>query len=403
MEEKKTKKSTAKKNTTKKASTTKTTKKPSTVKAVTKIEPKKEIVTPKTETKGESKNASVLSQSKSVKKNAYVEETRKRIIYFAIAIVIILIALLFILVKRVPKLKDGKSVVASIDGKEFTAEDLYGKMKPQYGTSILVNMIDNFIADKEVETTNEAKEYADNQLASLKDQYATYGRDFAADLKNAGYKNEQALLDEIILEYKKDKAVQKYIQGTITDEEVEEYYNTNIFGAITAKHILITPEVTDTMTTEEKAAAETKALNEAKDIITKLNNGENFDELAKTYSDDTGSKDNGGLISNFTKTGSTAVVEEFWNAAYNLENNKYTTSPVQSKYGYHIILKISAQDRPTLDSVKTTIKETMTTDKLTADQNLSVTAWAELRKKYNLTIIDDEIKSTYESTISSYK
>ena len=379
----------AKKTTSKKTTNTSKNVKPKQVEK--KVEKKEEKIV-KTET--------VLDQSKNYTENY---ETRKRIIYVALFIVILLLALLFVLVKKVPKLENGKEVVASVDGKEFTTEELYEKIKKQYGTQTLINMIDGYIADKEIETTDEAKEYANNQLTALKNQYAQYGYDFEKDLKAAGYSSEQDLLDEMILEYKKQEALVKFVEESVKEEEIKDYYEANIYGPITAKHILITPEVTSDMTEEQKSNEELKALNTAKDIIEKLNNGENFDELVKQYSDDEGSKNDNGLISNFTKVGETAVVEEFWNAAYNLENNKYTTSPVQSKFGYHIILKVSSEERPTLESVKETITETIANERLTEDANLSVTAWAELRKKYNLTINDDIIKNSYESTINSYK
>lgn len=379
----------AKKTTSKKTTNTSKNVKPKQVEK--KVEKKEEKIV-KTET--------VLDQSKNYTENY---ETRKRIIYVALFIVILLLALLFVLVKKVPKLENGKEIVASVDGKEFTTEELYEKIKNQYGTQTLINMIDGYIADKEIETTDEAKEYANNQLTALKNQYAQYGYDFEKDLKAAGYSSEQDLLDEMILEYKKQEALVKFVEESVKEEEIKDYYEANIYGPITAKHILITPEVTSDMTEEQKSNEELKALNTAKDIIEKLNNGENFDELVKQYSDDEGSKNDNGLISNFTKVGETAVVEEFWNAAYNLENNKYTTSPVQSKFGYHIILKVSSEERPTLESVKETITETIANERLTEDANLSVTAWAELRKKYNLTINDDIIKNSYESTINSYK
>ena len=77
-------------------------------------------------------------------------------------------------------------------------------------------------------------------------------------MKQAGYETEDQLLDEIILQYKKDKVVEKYAEEQITDEEVENYYNENIFGEITAKHILIKPETTSTMSDEEKKSKKMK-------------------------------------------------------------------------------------------------------------------------------------------------
>ena len=71
-------------------------------------------------------------------------------------------------------------------------------------------------------------------------------------------------------------------------------YDENIFGDIRTKHILISIDTLDGMTTEEKNNKEKEALNKAKDIIKKLNNGEDFDKLAKEYSTDKATKDKGG-------------------------------------------------------------------------------------------------------------
>ena len=78
------------------------------------------------------------------------------------------------------KLKDGKEVVAEIEGKTITAEDLYDELRSQGGTTVLINMIDEFIANKEIETDESAKEYAQNQLDTLKEQYEQSGQDFTA-------------------------------------------------------------------------------------------------------------------------------------------------------------------------------------------------------------------------------
>jgi foldase protein PrsA len=311
--------------------------------------------------------------------------------------------------KKIPKLENGQEVVARIDKKDFTAEELYQDIKKVYGTSNLVNMIDNYIANKEIKTDDIANEYAANQLANLKAQYELYGYDFESALKEAGYESEEDLLPEMVLQYKKDQVVLNYIKDTLEDEEIETYYNDNIFGPITAKHILITADVTDEMTEEEKSAKEEEALNKAKDIINQL--GEvskeeldtKFNELVQEHSDDTGSVSANGLITDFTKIGENAVDEAFWDASYELKDNEYTTVPVKSAYGYHIILKVSAEERPTLKESKSTIKDLLATEKLGADSNLSVKLWAEIREKYNLEIFDTEIKYSYDETIKSYE
>lgn len=93
-----------------------------------------------------------------------------------------------------------------------------------------------------------------------------------------------------------------------------------------ARHILVDDEAT--------------ALN----IIEKLENGEDFATLAKDFSKDTGSAENGGDLNWF---GPGKMVPEFETAAFALEKTgDYTTAPVQSQFGFHIIQLIAKQERP---------------------------------------------------------
>jgi parvulin-like peptidyl-prolyl isomerase len=93
-----------------------------------------------------------------------------------------------------------------------------------------------------------------------------------------------------------------------------------------ARHILLSDEAT--------------ALN----IIEKLKNGGDFAALAQEFSQDTGSAVNGGDLGWF---GTGAMVPEFETAAFALEKTgDYTTTPVQSQFGFHIIQLIAKQDRP---------------------------------------------------------
>ena len=93
-----------------------------------------------------------------------------------------------------------------------------------------------------------------------------------------------------------------------------------------ARHILVADEVT------------------ALTVIERLNNGEDFAVLAKELSTDTGSAQNGGDLGWF---GSGAMVAEFEAAAFALEKpGDYTTTPVASDFGFHIIQLIAKQDRP---------------------------------------------------------
>src|SRR5574344_1596029 len=118
------------------------------------------------------------------------------------------------------------------------------------------------MTSKEKVDEAEANDYASNYLSSLKSQYEQSGQDFASALTNYGYADENAFKEAIKKDYIKNQIAKNYISTTIKDDEIEKYYNDEIFGEITAKHILITPETKTNMNDDEKAKAEAKALKE---------------------------------------------------------------------------------------------------------------------------------------------
>jgi len=302
--------------------------------------------------------------------------------------------------KTIPTLEDGKQVVAEIEGKKITAEDLYAELKSQGGTSVLVNLIDEFIANEEYPENEDAYKYADAQISTLKAQYESYGQDFDAALKNAGYANLDAFKEVIALDYKKSKVAEDYVASTVTDKEIEKYYEDEIDGSMTVRYILVKPEITDDMKDDEKKEAENAALKEAKEVIKKLNDGEKFEELAKKHSDDKTTASEGGLYSNFEKD---EVVEEFWNASVALKDDEYTKEPVKSSYGYFVILRIKQNKKPSLEEVEDDIISTLTNKKLAEDENLTVKAWIEVRKNYGLNIVDSNILNEYKETLKNIK
>ncbi len=74
-------------------------------------------------------------------------------------------------------------------------------------------------------------------------------------------------------------------------------------------------------------------LKQAQDVLKQLRAGADFAALATRYSDDPGSKENGGLLPAF---GHGEMVAPFEAAAFSLTNNQISDI-VTTEYGYHII------------------------------------------------------------------
>lgn len=96
---------------------------------------------------------------------------------------------------------------------------------------------------------------------------------------------------------------------------------------------------------------------DAKAIITKLQTGAKFEDLAKD-SIDTGSKEKGGdlgwsMAQNF--------VPPFAEALTKLGKGKFTTQPVQTQFGYHVILMEDSRkpEPPKFEEVKAQLQQGM--------------------------------------------
>ena len=222
--------------------------------------------------------------------------------------------------KQVPELENGKEKVVSIKEGGIAVDDLYDELKSRYGLDSLLNMIDREITDqKYTETTDEEKDYIANQKNTentyyelmYKGRYST----FEQYIKAKYGVSTTAELEEIFsLSYRRSQIAKDYIKNNITETEIKDYFDNSYIGDIEASHILITADYSDGATDEEKQAAEDKALQTAKEVIKKLDEGGDFAALAKEYSKDGSAEDDGA----FGRFGHGDMVSELDDAAYKL-------------------------------------------------------------------------------------
>lgn len=161
------------------------------------------------------------------------------------------------------------------------------------------------------------------------------------------------------------------VDGKTTDEAVKKRYDEEIAKVapqeeIQASHILVSSEA------------------EATEIIKQLQGGADFATLAKEKSKDPGSAKMGGDLGFFAKG---QMVPEFEAAAFTLDVGKFTTTPVKTKFGYHVI-KVTdkrQQPLPTYDQVKDQVRQMVLRD-------MYVQVLSQLRKDNQVEIIDPALK-----------
>src|SRR5207248_10927978 len=119
------------------------------------------------------------------------------------------------------------------------------------------------------------------------------------------------------------------------------------------RHILVkTPPAGADGKVDQKAVDAARA--KAEGLLKQIQNGGNFEELAKKNSDDPGSATKGGELPAFQHG---AMVPEFEQAAFALQTKGQLSGLVKSQYGYHIIQLIDKQTAHTksLEEVKSDI------------------------------------------------
>lgn len=307
--------------------------------------------------------------------------------------------------KNETKPSNGDESVVTLSKSEFkiSVDDLYHALKDKYATNYIIQEIDSEILNKEYETNDEAKEYVESQIKIYKMMYNNSDTELLKAIQEAGYHDLDEFEETILLSYKRKEATKDYEKGNISEDKIKEYYDKNVYGDITVSHILVKVDITDSMTDTEKEEANKKANDKIKEIYEKLDGGEKFSDVAKEYSDDTATKNDGGKVGTFSKQEMIDKFnDEFEEAATNLKVGSYTKKTVKSSYGYHIIYKDEQKDKPALDDVKETIIDKLVDELLEEDKKAEYKAMIELRENYGLTFNDDEIKAQYENAKNNW-
>ena len=161
---------------------------------------------------------------------------------------------------------------------------------------------------------------------------------------NSTYKNklDEAGVDDEFLkaQIKKDLVVEKYKEEftkdiKIKDSEIKSYYENHkdefIEDEVKASQILISTldDENKQVSKEEKEKLKTKA----EKLLNKVNNGEDFNKLAKKYSDDKNSGKDGGDLGFFSKDDKNI---DFTKEVFKLDKGK-NAALIETSYGYHIV------------------------------------------------------------------
>ncbi len=128
-------------------------------------------------------------------------------------------------------------------------------------------------------------------------------------------------------------------------------------------------------------------------VMARLKAGEDFAELAKEYSDDTGTKDKGGDLGFFERR---MMVQQFDEAAFNLEPGQISDI-VETQFGYHIIKLLERGENPSFEQDKDNLKNIL---KRLRYQDIYNDYVNNLKKEFNFTVNENVFDLIIENSDS---
>lgn len=267
----------------------------------------------------------------------------------------------------------GMLAAMGVDVKKDKNSFIYLLLKDRIINELIVkSLLDEEIQKRGIKVTNKD---VDEAIKTIIDKVGSKEQ-LDAILKENGISNSQ-FKDDLKEEVKMKKLAQQLGNSSVSDAEAKKFYNDNINkfkypDKVRASHILISVnpvEITEIVKSDAKnknldeAGIKAKVNEEIKAREAKVNkllaeakkDPTQFAKLAKENSDDTASAVKGGDLGFFTAK---EMVPEFSKAAFAMKPNTVSDKPVQTQFGYHIIMVTdrAAAGQTPYEKVKNDIK-----------------------------------------------
>lgn len=266
----------------------------------------------------------------------------------------------------------GPKSIATTDAGSITQSAYYSSLKKtSQGQTILANMVINKVLDKKYGSDIDN----DAITASFKSVSSQYGSSFASALATNNL-TEESFRESLKLQALEKAAVAA--NSKFTTKQLKKAYN-DYTPTVHVSVILVSDE------------------DKAKEIIQKLQDGEDFAKLAKSDSTDSATASNGGKMDGFDST-NTTLEDDFKTAAFALKKGEYTTTPVKSStYSGYFVIKMDSRDKKkSYSALKTKMKNILVENKMSDTDYVQAIVGKELAAA-NVNIKDTTLKSALQA------
>ena len=279
------------------------------------------------------------------------------------------LAALLVLLSGCQTKQANSSTVATYSGGQVTQASLYKELKQSPTTkTVLANLLIYRALDHAY-----GKSVSTKAVNTTYDSYQKqYGENFTSFLTQNGF-SKASFRQSIRTNLLSEVALKKLKK--VTNSQLKEAWKT-YQPKVTVQHILTSDEAT------------------AKQVISDLAAGKDFTTLAKTYSIDTATKDNGGKTS-FEAT-SKSFDSTFKDAAYKLKNGDYTQSPVKVTNGYEVIKMVNHPAKGSFESNKEALTANVYA-KWSRNSSVMQRVISQVLKDQHVTIKDKDLSDALDS------
>lgn len=237
-----------------------------------------------------------------------------------------------------------------------------------------------YAKDESLVDDAEIQEKVDEEFENMK---SIFGSDeaFETAIINSRFKDEEDYKNKLKISLIIEELINKETDNLkISSSEIKQYYNDNKTKFVKGPgadvyHIFVADEDT------------------ANTVLEKLNDGEDFGKLARTYSQD-GSANVDGYLG-YQEFDNSQLVKEFMDEVKDMEEGEIR-GPVKTQFGYHIIKveNINSEEwTQDLDRVSKDIEDTLKSDKINETIN---SLFTKVKEKYDVKIYTENITGKKE-------
>lgn len=183
------------------------------------------------------------------------------------------------------KTSNNEQVVASIDGDDITAKDLYDESAP-YDGSTIYNMYKNAVIDQSIKTTKDLKKQANTLESNIKQNASNQSDDYESTLTSELAKYGYSSFDDL----------NNYCLTSVKEKEMNKRYITKHYNDVKKAWEEKSPRTVsiikmDVSDADNLSETETKKKNNIDKALAK----ESFADVAKAFSEDSNTANNKGF------------------------------------------------------------------------------------------------------------